>query len=92
MTDRIEQIRRAHKSARPKPANPAWCHTHRDCGILLEEIDRLRAFANEILKQINEPDEICTDGVVDAFDKHLPEMTDPDWASGRLLTVGKDQS
>ena len=39
--DRIEQIRRAHKSARPKKTNPAWVNTHRDLGVALQEIERL---------------------------------------------------
>lgn len=40
----IEQIRRAHASACPKPTeNPAWTNCHVDCGILLAELDRLRA-------------------------------------------------
>lgn len=43
MSDRIEQIRRAHASARPNPAaNPAWANAENDIGILLAEIDRLR--------------------------------------------------
>jgi hypothetical protein len=40
--ERIEQIRRAHASARPNPAaNPAWFHAENDIGVLLNEIDRL---------------------------------------------------
>ena len=40
----IEQIRRAHASACPKPTeNPAWTNCHVDCGILLAELDRQRA-------------------------------------------------
>lgn len=35
MNDQIEQIRRAHENARPKPSNPAWCNTHRDLGVTL---------------------------------------------------------
>lgn len=43
MSDRIEQIRRAHKSAKPNPAaNPAWFHAENDIDVLLAEIDRLR--------------------------------------------------
>lgn len=43
MSERIEQIRRAHKSARPNAAtNPAWANCHHDCGVLLAEIDRLK--------------------------------------------------
>jgi hypothetical protein len=40
--ERLEQIRRSHKSARPAAHNPAWCHTHADLTIALAEIDRLR--------------------------------------------------
>jgi hypothetical protein len=40
--DRIEQIRRAHKSARPNPAaNPAWANAENDIGVLLDRIDEL---------------------------------------------------
>jgi len=38
---RIEQLTRAHKSARPKHENIAWVNTHRDLGIALKEIERL---------------------------------------------------
>ena len=43
MSDLIEGVKRRHKSARPKIANPAWCHTHDDLGIALDEIERLEA-------------------------------------------------
>ncbi len=39
--DQIEQICRAHASARPKPSNLAWSNCHHDCGVLLAEIERL---------------------------------------------------
>ena len=42
MSRDIEQIRRAHKSARPKQSNPAWCNTHRDLGVVLVEIGQAR--------------------------------------------------
>ena len=38
----IEQIRRAHASAKPKPSNPAWCNAHRDLGVALEEIEHMQ--------------------------------------------------
>ena len=45
MTDdlrsRVEQIRRAHASARPKRENPAWWNTHHDLSIALQYIDQL---------------------------------------------------
>ena len=47
---RIEQLTRAHKSARPKHENIAWVNTHRDLGIALEEISRLSA-ENSLLKR-----------------------------------------
>lgn len=40
MTDRLEQIRRSHASARPKHDNPAWLHTHNDLTIVLAELDK----------------------------------------------------
>lgn len=49
MIDQVEQIRRAHKSAKPNSAaNPAWANCHHDCGVLLAEIDRLVAALDEI--------------------------------------------
>ena len=39
----VEQIRQAHRSAHPGNHNPAWLNSHKDCGVLLAEIDRLRA-------------------------------------------------
>ena len=47
MIDPIEQIRRAHLSARPKAANPAWMNTHAQIDVLLVEIDSLRATLRE---------------------------------------------
>jgi len=38
---RVEQIRRAHASARPKHENPAWMNTHIDLGVALRYIDEL---------------------------------------------------
>jgi hypothetical protein len=37
----VEQIRRAHASARPVQANPAWMNCHHDCGFLLARIEHL---------------------------------------------------
>ena len=53
MNDRIEQIRRSHKSARPKQSNPAWVNTHNDLGVALHEIERLKA-RNELLEPVYE--------------------------------------
>lgn len=39
----LDQIKRSHKSARPKAENPAWVHTHHDLGVALKEIERLTA-------------------------------------------------
>lgn len=39
----VERIRRTHFHARPNPSeNPSWANCHMDCGVLLEEIDRLK--------------------------------------------------
>ena len=35
----LEQIRRAHAHARPKPGNPAWWNCHRDLGVVLAAVD-----------------------------------------------------
>lgn len=47
----IEQIRRAHASARPNTQNPAWMNCHHDCGVLLAEIERLRRELSQWEKQ-----------------------------------------
>lgn len=48
---RLEQIRRAHKSARPTHENPAWLNTHGDLGFALGFIDDLwRTYTNEMRK------------------------------------------
>jgi hypothetical protein len=42
LIEAIEQVRRAHKSAKPKaPENPAWFHAENDIGFLLDCIDKL---------------------------------------------------
>jgi hypothetical protein len=37
---RIDQIRRAHASARPTERNPAWLHTSRDLDYVLRVLER----------------------------------------------------
>lgn len=39
--NRISQIGRAHRSARPKPDNPAWQNAHHDIAFLLGQVDLL---------------------------------------------------
>ena len=39
--DEVASIRARHKSARPKPSNPAWCNSHYDLGRLLIAFDAL---------------------------------------------------
>ena len=46
----IEQIRRAHTSAKPKRSNPAWGNTHRDLGVVLDAYDLLLAENKRIPK------------------------------------------
>ena len=55
--NRPDQIRRAHRSAKPTPQNPAWYNAHRDITYLLakvnrqeKEVERLR-FENQLLKE-----------------------------------------
>lgn len=50
--DRLEQIKRAHQSARPTSDNPAWQNCHSDCAFLLKEIERLSALACERVPEI----------------------------------------
>lgn len=52
MTQSVEQIRRAHLSARPKPESPAWQNCHHDLGFVLAEYERLRN-ENARLRDIN---------------------------------------
>lgn len=40
MSDRIKQIRLAHKYAKPKHDNPAWMNTHHDLGIALDALEQ----------------------------------------------------
>jgi len=51
----VDRIRNSHRHAKPNPAeNPAWANCHMDCGILLAEIEHLKAYQlqmNEILKE-----------------------------------------
>lgn len=37
----LDQIRRSHRSARPKPENIAWFNTHRDLTTVFESHDQL---------------------------------------------------
>jgi hypothetical protein len=49
--ERLNQIRAAHKSARPTHENPAWMNTHADCAFLLGFIDSLwGAYTTEVSK------------------------------------------
>lgn len=42
---RMEQLRRAHASARPNSiSNPSWFHTHNDLAYVLNRYDTLLAF------------------------------------------------
>lgn len=50
--ERLNQIRAAHKSARPTHENPAWMNAHADCAFLLGFIDSLwNAYTTEGSKQ-----------------------------------------
>ncbi len=37
---RLEEIRRAHASARPNTSNPAWWNCHRDLSVALKAVDQ----------------------------------------------------
>ncbi len=50
--ERIEQIRRAHKSARPKRDNPAWMNTHADLDVVLQAYDKLAREASGVANMI----------------------------------------
>jgi hypothetical protein len=48
---RLEEIRRAYKSARPTQENPAWMNSHGDLGFAIGFIDSLwNAYTTEISK------------------------------------------
>ena len=56
----IEQIRRAHASACPKPTeNPAWTNCHVDRGILLAELDRQRAEIERLQRELKIKTDAC---------------------------------
>jgi len=40
---RVEQIRKAHASAKPKHTNPSWWNCHNDTTVLLSHIRTLTA-------------------------------------------------
>ena len=48
-TERVEQIRRAHASARPNTDNPAWMNAEVDIGFLLSYIDDRVAMINRLM-------------------------------------------
>lgn len=53
---RVEQIRRAHSSAKPKTDNPAWWNSHHDMTVLFGFIDNLwKAYTFEINRAAHEP-------------------------------------
>jgi hypothetical protein len=58
MNDDIEQIRRAHASARPVTSNPAWMNCHHDCAVLLAEIDSLRLALAATVDELNATTEL----------------------------------
>lgn len=41
-SDPMEQIRRAHASARPTRENPAWANSHADLAVALQHIEALQ--------------------------------------------------
>lgn len=61
--NRLEQIRRAHASARPKHDNPAWLHTHNDLTYVLGLVDKMQAVVNaaSIFDHASEGDGDTTD-------------------------------
>ena len=87
----IEQIRRAHASACPKPTeNPAWTNCHVDCGILLAELDRQRAEVERLTREAAEwqPIETAPRGPACLF-LIVPKSEEETWAdtSGRPITA-----
>lgn len=40
--DEVASIRARHKSAKPKPSNPAWCNSHYDMDRLFAAYDALK--------------------------------------------------
>lgn len=43
MTERLKQIRRSHKAARPKRDNIAWWNTHDDLSFVLDALELCQA-------------------------------------------------
>jgi hypothetical protein len=54
---RVDQIRRAQRSARPTHANPAWLNSHHDCDFLLSFIDKLWKEYTNVLRD-NDADDM----------------------------------
>lgn len=50
---RLQQIRRSHRSARPKPENIAWTHTHADLDFVLKAYDELYLAASCVANMIS---------------------------------------
>lgn len=73
--DKVDQIRRAHNSSRPKTSNPAWLNCHHDCGFLLAEIERLRAVILDIARIVENPDDRALRRVRDMTDKESEATT-----------------
>ena len=69
----IDQIKRAHKSAQPKRENPAWCNTHRDLGVVLDELERLEALIDDPFDYTGRYPEVCENcqghGIVEVCDR-----------------------
>jgi hypothetical protein len=49
---RVEQIRRAHQSAKPTTENLSWMNCHHDCGFLLGFIDKLCGEYSTVLNKL----------------------------------------
>ena len=51
---RLLQVERAHASAKPTDANPAWLNAHRDLGFALEQIGRMQRKLDAYEKALDE--------------------------------------
>jgi len=58
LQDRVLQIRRAHASAKPTAANPAWRNAHHDLGVVLQYVDELEQQVERLdeAQQVTDPD------------------------------------
>ena len=88
---RIEQLTLAHKSARPKPSNPAWVNTHRDLGVALKEIERLSSENRRLRTLLFGWNENVEELTPEQFNEWVTECIDDKWLMNEFVTDSEGQ-